>query len=88
MDEQREDEIEASVMDICGEGKNRFAVTYPTRPANGFLTTTSITLSFSEWRGDMEPLKGQIVLLSNIQRFVKGWRARVARPIVAVSSEQ
>lgn len=80
-------EIEASVMAIYGKEDNRFAVTYPLQPVNGFSTTTSITFSLNVWKGDIVPIKGQIVLLSNVQKFVKGWRARTARPI-AVRSKQ
>lgn len=88
MDQHQKDEIEVSVMDICGKGRTRFAVTYPIQAVNGFSTTTSITFSLSEWKEDIEPIKGQILLLSNIQQFAKGWRARVARPKRAVSSKQ
>ena len=76
-----EEEVEAVVSAIKGEEGNRFAVAYPTQDSALISKKTTITFSLSEWKGNREPRRGQIVLLADIEKFAKGWRARRARPI-------
>jgi hypothetical protein len=42
-----------------------------------------VTFSLSEWSGEHKPKPGQLVLLGDIERFTKGWRARQAIPVRA-----
>jgi len=80
-------EIEAVVTDIRGQKHNRFAVTRLTpnspRPTQ-FAEDETITFSLIDWSGERSPQKGQLVRLSRIEKFSGGWRARLARPIVAL----
>lgn len=73
-------EVEAVVSSVNGKGDSRFAVTYPS-DTSLFPQGTTITFSLEEWEGDLLPKKGQVVILVNLERFVKGWRARSARPV-------
>ncbi|MFA6494878.1 MAG: hypothetical protein WC246_00730 [Candidatus Paceibacterota bacterium] len=43
-----------------------------------------ITFSFSDWRGNILPRKGQVVQLESLTLFEKGWRALAAIPIQVV----
>ena len=79
-------EIEATVGEVAGKGRYRFVVTYPTN-ASLIAKDEAITFSMSAWSGDFEPVKGQIVMLSNVERFVKGWRAKNARPVILSNKE-
>src|SRR5258708_162064 len=75
-------EIEATVAKIHGEGRSRFFIAYPTHNHQyGVTKDTPITCSLSNWSGEFDPLKSQMVMLKEIQLFVRGWRARFARPI-------
>jgi hypothetical protein len=78
-EDQSPGDIRAMVGIIRGDGAARFAVTYP-QDAKG--QQKDITFSLSDWDGDHEPRKGQMVVLSEIQLFAKGWRALKARPIL------
>lgn len=75
--------IRAIVGLVRGEGDRRFAVTYldpgTVHPEIG--KGESITFSLTDWKGDTEPRKEQVVLLEGVQLFAKGWRAVSARPI-------
>jgi ASC-1-like (ASCH) protein len=74
------DEIEAVVDSVLGRGRKRFVVTYPKRQIKGLKKGDSITFSMAVWEGSKQPLRGQVVILSDVQEFEKGWRARSARP--------
>lgn len=39
-------------------------------------------ISSDVWSGDGPPQKGEIVMLSNLRRFRKGWRASKARRFI------
>lgn len=73
--------IEAIVGSVLGSGSRRFAVTYPRAAQSGVTENTSITFSLADWNGIGEPRKGQVVILEEVQRFARGWRALRARPI-------
>lgn len=75
------EEVEAVVGAVKGEGDDRFAVAYPTQNNPLIPKRTVITFSLSEWESKREPRCGQLVLLAEIERFAKGWRARRARPV-------
>lgn len=75
------EEVEAVVSAVKGEGNDRFAVAYPTHDSSLISAGTTITFSLSEWEGGHEPRRGQVVILTEVEKFAKGWRARRARPI-------
>ena len=75
------DEVEAVVSAVKGTEGNRFAVAYPSRDGQFVPSGTTITFSLSEWEGEREPRRGQVVLLGDVEKFAKGWRARRARPV-------
>lgn len=77
----RDQEVEAVVSGVDGKNGNRFAVTYPS-DTSLFPEGTTVTFSLDEWEGKKPPKKGQVVILANLEQFVKGWRARSARPVV------
>ena len=74
------EEVEAVVSDIKGPKSNRFAVTYPSDSAL-LPQGATITFSLSEWKGGGLPKKGQVVILTEVEKFAKGWRAQGARPV-------
>ena len=75
--------IRATVGKVRGEGDRRFAVAYlePGTTHPRIQSGESITFSLTDWRGDVDPRKGQVVMLESVQRFAHGWRALCARPI-------
>lgn len=64
------------------DGKRAFAVTYPKGDPlpEGITKNTSITFSIKHWKGATPPECGQMVELSNVTRYVAGWRAASAKP--------
>ncbi len=74
-------EIEAIVGLVSGKPGNRYAVAYPSEENDAVIPDKSITFSLSDWGGENEPKRGQVVRLSGIERFAKGWRASHAEPV-------
>lgn len=68
-------------------GVTRFAVTRPADTAL-FQEGSTVTFTLSAWDGKHEPLKGQVVMLSDIEKFERGWRARKAVPITLASNKE
>ena len=52
------------------------------RPSN-LPTEATVTFSLSEWDGKHAPKPGQLVNLFALEKFAKGWRARLAKPVRA-----
>lgn len=52
------------------------------RPS-GLSADETVTFSLSEWKGSHVPVSGQIVELYDMEKFTKGWRARLAKPVRA-----
>ena len=77
MTETQKTSIEAIVDGVFEE--REYAVAYSSDPDES--SKTSITFSLDVWQGDYPPKKGQVVLLTGVEKFKKGWRARSARPI-------
>lgn len=74
--------IRAEVTRVCGEGRNRYAVTRlrePIRAEGGQVNT--VTFSLQVWQGGAEPRPGQLVHLSEVSQFARGWRAQRAEPV-------
>jgi len=67
-------------MALKGTGDKRYVITTPDEEVDGLDKRSTITFSFDDWEGSKEPLPNQTVLLSDIVRFKKGWRARTAKP--------
>jgi hypothetical protein len=64
---------------VIGKVKTDYFVTYPKNGYDEVITKdTPITVSLSDWNSQTPPKKGQLVMLSNIQQFEHGWRARSA----------
>ncbi len=79
--------IRAVVGKVRGEGQHRFAIAYLEKGATHptISQRESITFSLTDWQGEREPRKEQVVLLEGVQLFARGWRAIVARPITLES---
>ena len=75
--------IRAIVGKVRGDGKFRFAIVYLEKGVilPGIKEGESITFSLSDWQGEIEPQKEQVVLLDDVRLFMRGWRAHSARPI-------
>ena len=69
------DEVEAEVTGFSKDDKFAFAT------ADGYGSVT-FSLSLDVWSGNGLPQKGEIVVLSEMARFTKGWRAGKARKFV------
>lgn len=76
--------IRAVIGKVRDSGEQRFAIAYLEKGATlpGIGEGESITFSLSDWQGEQEPRKEQVVLLEGVQLFAKGWRAISARPII------
>ena len=81
------EEVRATVVSIAGPTKSRYAVTYPEKDES-IPTGKSVTFSLSAWKGLREPLPGQNVILSFVEEFAQGLRARSARPVPFTSSNR
>ena len=80
------DQIEAIVGKICSFGKGSFAVCYQCATGEGgshpLPLEESITFSLESWsQHDCPPEVGQVVLLGDVRKFARGWRAKLARPV-------
>lgn len=74
-----EEVVEAEVTDvILAKG---YAITRPTRQDGRFKSEDTITFSLDNWEGKGLPGKGQIVNLSGVTKFRRGWRAGTALPV-------
>lgn len=80
-------EVEAVVSEVGGIGVRQFIVAFPTDQSL-LPAGSAITFSRNAWTGEHDPQKGQIIILSSIVRFVKGWRAQSARPVIFSNKEQ
>lgn len=76
--------IEAVVSKICSSDRGQFVVTYQISGRSVYLIPQgeSITFTLSDecWRGDYRPDIGQVVLLEGVEKYARGWRAKIARP--------
>ena len=75
------DEVRATVTNITGEKGKEFAVAFPTHD-DGIPLEQSITFSIRVWEGKHSLEPGQKVVLSDLEEFARGWRARRARPVL------
>lgn len=66
------DKVEAEVTGFSSGGQIVFAVTDD-------YGTVTFKSSLDSWSGNGSPQKGEIVILSGMARFTKGWRATHAR---------
>ena len=81
------DQIEAIVGKICSFGKGSFAVFYQCATGEGgshpLPLEESITFSLESWsQRECPPEVGQVVILGEVRKFARGWRAKLARPVV------
>jgi len=78
--------IVALVSKVRDHPQGSFAVTYPVE-RTGFsipqeIGKEAVTFTVAEaWQDEFEPQAGQLVVLSGLRLFEKGWRALSARPI-------
>ncbi|MDE2188633.1 MAG: hypothetical protein KGJ35_02815 [Patescibacteria group bacterium] len=86
MDHKTSAVLEAVVTSVDGRKGREYVVARLTtslpRPAN-LPAEATVTFSLSEWSGEHPPKNGQLVILEDIEKFAKGWRARSAKPIRA-----
>jgi len=71
----KNDSIEASVTGLSPKGQIAYAKTEQYGVVT-FATQNSV------WQGDTEPQTGEIVILSELRKFRKGWRAMKARRFI------
>jgi len=79
-------QFQAVVTDLKGTGEKSYVVTrLHTTPSPGSLLDSNsvVTFSLSVWQGDSRPKRGQVVLLDDVEKFARGWRAQSASPIRA-----
>lgn len=69
------DRIKAVVTGFSRNGEIAFA------KADNYGKVTFL-LDLTVWGDSVSPQKGQVVILSGMARFTKGWRASKARPFV------
>ena len=80
--EQGAKEVRATVTKVVRDGqKVPYVVTRPEKADLLPEGSKSITFAVKDWSGRQKPLHGQTVVLSNIEQFHNGWRARSARPV-------
>ncbi len=73
---------EAVVGAVAGKADQRYAVAYLSEPTDNVSKDEAVTFSLKVWKGECEPQRGQVVLLGRIEKFVKGWRALYAKPVI------
>lgn len=83
--QQSQRTVRAVVGSVESKGRTEFVVAYLEKGKNlsEIGPDESVTFSMSCWHGTTPPQNGQVVELSNIQKFAKGWRALSARPVMA-----
>jgi len=78
--------LEAVVTSVDDRKGKKYAVTKVTpsspRPTS-IPAEATVTFSLSEWNGEHAPKPGQLVHLEDVEKFAKGWRARLAKPVRA-----
>ncbi len=59
-----------------------YFVSYPL-PGQGLDVRESITFTSEEWKSadGIQPKPGQIVILTGVKEFTRGWRAESASPV-------
>jgi hypothetical protein len=75
--------IKAVISKVCGQGQERYVVTYlkdysqaPEVPVND-----TVTFSIDAWEGQVEPEVNQVVVFPDgLQEYSRGWRALKAKP--------
>ncbi len=77
--------VEAVVTAVIGSGERAYVVVRlnTALPDSKLEAGTTVTFSLSEWSGRHGPKRGQVVILSDIEKFKDGWRARSASPVCA-----
>lgn len=82
-----DEEYSGYVGKIIERGEKSYVVAYPypddetLRKHQDRIPLTAVTFQLSDWGGKYPPRNGQVILLTGIEKFVKGWRARHARPV-------
>lgn len=82
--------FEAVVTALVTKDRHPFAYSTVRSVPEGSLLTAGTSVTFSlimAWEGKHDPLKGQVVVLSEVEEFKRGWRARVARPVSAIGKK-
>ena len=82
MSNQSVHEIRVTVGMVSEKG---FVITYPEDKDNlpeGVKANESITFDLKFWEESECPTKGQVVILSNLKRFARGWRAFSVRQVI------
>ena len=79
--DRKEGEIEAVVGDVIDRGNRPYVVTYPKEVSTAIQEGETVTFSLTDWKGGKNPECGQLVILTGLQEFERGWRASEARPI-------
>ena len=83
--------FEAVVTEVVSNLRHPFASAQVRSVPEGSLLTPGTSVTFSlimAWEGKHDPLKDQVVVLSDVEEFAKGWRARVARPVSAITRQR
>lgn len=81
----QESEVEAVVGAFGGKRYGGYAIAY-THPNSSIGNENHkdgvpITFELTCWEGQYPPEKAQTVILTGVEKFVNGWRARRARPV-------
>ena len=79
-------EVQGSVQSVVGviprrrERDKRYVVVNVSDPDLSRQLKSTVTFTLTKWQGSDPPEPGQIVIMSGLAEFEKGWRARSARP--------
>lgn len=86
-----DEEYEGYVGKIVEKGEKSYVVAYPfpddktlkkyDKGVGSRIPLAVVTFNLSDWGGKYPPRHGQVILLTGVEKFVKGWRARHARPV-------
>lgn len=75
-----DDPIRASVAKV----EESYVVAYPLNDCGDLSNRDCVTFSLSDWQDRNEPERGQVVELIDTALYVRGWRARSARPVTPI----
>lgn len=70
----------AIVTKVCQNCTHPYIVTRLEKEGGG-VREGSVTCSLKAWSGNTQPKVNQVVLLSNVEEFARGWRAGSAKPV-------
>lgn len=75
--------LEGTVGAVEGRGKRRYVVVNVRDEEWLKSRPSTVTFTLTDWKGTRLPRHGQVVIMTGLEKFDKGWRAQSAEPVPA-----